>query len=461
MNNKDLKRAILESIGGEENLVNVTHCATRLRLVLKDESKIDEEKLKNTEGIINTIKMGEQYQLIIGPSVKDLYNEFGGISPDINGTNDTPKRKFDVKKIFQNLFSFLGACVGVYIIPLIGGGLVKAGLTLFVQFGLLQATSGTYTTLWFASDAVFQFLPIFIALGAARKLNANEMLAVYTVCIMISPVFISAINDGSALSIFGINIPLISYYNGFLPAVITVVVMAYLERGLKIVIPKSAQQFLLPFLIILIMTPISLLVTGPIAQELGNLLAMPLISMGDYTWVVVTLLGFFMPIMIMFGLHSAVFTFTFTVILPAYGYDPVFMPASLCVHMAMGAVALAVSLKSKNKAIKTTAISACLTTWIGSISEPVVFGVLAQNKFAMIAACLGGGTASLVAGLFGLKCYAVAGSGFMHAPTFIGPESSWVLLVVSIAISIVVSMIVVFTFYKDSKQNEVNIEESL
>lgn len=447
MNYKEIKQQIIDAVGGESNIVNVTHCATRLRLVLKDEEKFKEEEVNKIKGVINTLKMGGQCQLIIGPDVKELYNEFS------QGTTsrgcETKKKKFKISDIFQNLFGFLGACVGIYIIPLIGGGLIKAGLTISVQLGLLTTASDTYTVFWFAADAVFQFLPIFVAIGASRKLNANQMLAVYSVAIMLSPVFLNYVNSGTPLTLFGINMPLISYYNGFLPAVITVVVMAYIERGLKRIIPSAAQQLLLPFLIILIMTPVALLITGPIAQELGNLLAQPLITMSDYTWIVVTVLGFIMPLMIMFGLHSAIFTFTFTVLLPTFGYDPMFMPASFCSHIAMGAVALAIFFKSKNIEIKTNAISSCATIWVGSVSEPVIFGVLAQNKISMIAACIGGGGASLIAGIFGLKCYAIAGSGIMHMPTFIGEESSWTIVIIAMVIAITVSMLIVFIFYED------------
>jgi PTS system beta-glucosides-specific IIC component len=451
MDYKKMKNEIIEHVGGEDNISNVAHCATRLRLVLKDESKFDEDNLRKIDGVINTIKMGGQCQIIVGQNVKDLYEEFAK-SPE--ASYESSGKKFILKDFLYGIGEFMSASIGVAITPIIGGGLIKAILTILVQMGLMSSAGDTYTVLWFASDAVFQFMPIFIAIGASRKLNANTILAVYCVCIMLSPTYAAFVSAGTAVTIFGMNVPLNSYYSTFLPALLTVVVMAYLERILKKIIPNMLQSLLIPFLIVLIMTPISLLVTGPMATVLAEWITKPLIALSGVQWLLIPILGLIMPIMIMFGLHGPIFMFTVMTFVMTYGYDPIVMPASLCSHAAMGAVALAVAIKSKTKTTKENSLSSCLSCWGGGVSEPVIFGVLLQNSRSMVAACLGGMVGAIFAGILGLKNYAMVGSGLLFIPTFVGPESSMWIVVLCVAISIAAGFVLGIVLYKDKEEEQ-------
>jgi PTS system beta-glucosides-specific IIC component len=250
------------------------------------------------------------------------------------------------------------------------------------------------------------------------------------------------------------NVPLNSYYSTFLPALLTVVVMAYLERILKKIIPNMLQSLLIPFLIVLIMTPISLLVTGPMATVLAEWITKPLIALSGVQWLLIPILGLIMPIMIMFGLHGPIFMFTVMTFVMTYGYDPIVMPASLCSHAAMGAVALAVAIKSKTKTTKENSLSSCLSCWGGGVSEPVIFGVLLQNSRSMVAACLGGMVGAIFAGILGLKNYAMVGSGLLFIPTFVGPESSMWIVVLCVAISIAAGFVLGIVLYKDKEEEQ-------
>ncbi len=453
MNYKQMKEEIIANVGGLENIENVTHCATRLRLVLKDDSKFNEDEIKKIDGVLNTLKMGGQCQIIIGEKVKELYAEFSDKPIGSSVETQKDKKSFILKDFLYGIGEFMSASIGVAIVPLIGGGLIKALLTIFVQLGLINSTGDTYTVLWFASDAVFQFMPIFVAIGASRKLNSNMILAIYCVAIMMSPTYVSLVNASTAITIFGINIPLNNYYNTFLPAIFTVVVEAYLESGLKKIIPAKLESLLLPFLVILIMTPVSLIVTGPISTYLANIISKPLIALASYQWLLVPLLGLIMPFLVMFGLHGPLFMFTVVTFVMVYGYDPIVMVASLMSHVAMGAVALAVAIKSKDTETKENAGSSCLSVWGGAVSEPVIFGVLLPNKECMLSACLGGCIGSFVAAILGVKNYAMVGSGLLFIPTFVGPESSIVAVIISVAVSIISAFVLTFLSYKDKKVN--------
>lgn len=452
MNYKEMKKQIIASVGGQDNIVNVTHCATRLRLVLKDTDKFDEDSIKKIDGVVNTLKMGGQCQIIIGHQVKELYNEF---SNDTFATYEAKGKQFNIKDTFTAIGEFMSAAIGPAIVPIIGGGLIKSVLVILTQLNLLSSTSDIYTVFWFAADAVFQFLPIFIAIGVSRKLNSNMMLAIYSVCILISPTFVNAVNSGTVYTIFGIQIPALSYYNAFLPALLTSILACLIEKGLKKVLPDVLQSLLIPFIVVLVMTPLGLLVTGPLSNTIANWLSIPLIQLAQYSQIFIPVLGAIMPFMVMFGLHGPLFTFSMVAFYMTVGYEPLLMPASLCSHLAMGAVALAVSIKSKNQKVKSNAASCCATVWLGAVSEPVIFGVLLQNKISMLAACIGGFAGSLIAGIGGLKCYAVAGSGLFFIPTFIGAESSLILALAASITSIVVAFIVTMMKYRDEDEMDI------
>ena len=203
------------------------------------------------------------------------------------------------------------------------------------------------------------------------------------------------------------------------------------------------------------MTPLGLLVTGPLSNTIANWLSIPLIQLAQYSQIFIPVLGAIMPFMVMFGLHGPLFTFSMVAFYMTVGYEPLLMPASLCSHLAMGAVALAVSIKSKNQKVKSNAASCCATVWLGAVSEPVIFGVLLQNKISMLAACIGGFAGSLIAGIGGLKCYAVAGSGLFFIPTFIGAESSLILALAASITSIVVAFIVTMMKYRDEDEMDI------
>lgn len=180
MDYQKMKQEILLHVGGAENISNVAHCATRLRLELKDDSKFDEKGIQGIEGVVNTLKMGGQCQIIIGQNVKELYEEF---ARDENTEYGKKGKTFVLKDTLYGIGEFMSASIGIAVVPIIGGGLIKAIMTILVQLGLMSSTGDTYTVLWFASDAVFQFFPIFVAIGAARKLKADMVMAVYCVCI--------------------------------------------------------------------------------------------------------------------------------------------------------------------------------------------------------------------------------------------------------------------------------------
>ena len=455
MDYKKMTQQILANIGGEENISNVTHCATRFRLVLKDESKFNEDGIKNIDGILNVIKVGSQFQLIVGENVKYLYAEF---IKDVNLDSDVTKPKHSIKDIIINMGTFVGGAVGPAIVPMIGVGLIKALVTILSQFGLMSSTSDTYSILWLAADAVMQFWPLFAAYGVAKKLDATPTLIMYVVCITLSPAFANYVNTATNVTLFGLDIPLINYYNNFLPALFSAIIACYLEKWLRKVLPDIIQSLLVPFIVVLVMTPISLLFVGRFATLLGEWISIPLLALVDYSFVIVPLLAILMPFLIMFAFHAPIFSFVMVAYIGNFGYDPLFMPASLIAHTAMGAVALAVAIKTKVNKTRGIAISSCSSVWLGSISEPVIFGIVIQNKINTLATMAGALAGGLIAGIAGIKCYALVGSGLLFIPTFVGAESSLIAVLLACLAAAVVAFIITFMFYNDKYTDTADME---
>lgn len=454
MDYKKAKEQILENVGGAENIANIAHCATRLRITLLDNSKFNGDAINGIDGIVNHIKVGSQYQLIVGQNVKYLYAEFEGAVAASTGA--VQKAGMSLKDIFLKLGTFIGAAIGPSIIPVIGGGLVKALLTVLAQFALIDKAGGTYILLWAAADVIMQFWPLFIAYGVAKKMNATVPLIMFVALIPLSPVFASYVSAGTGISLFGMNVQLINYYNNFLPALFGAVAACYLERFLKKIIPELFEGLLVPFLVVLIMTPVSLLIIGPASAELGALVGKPLVAMCNILWLILPVLGALMPFLIIFALHGAVFGFSLVTFLTTFGYDPIFMPASLVSHISMGAVAFAVFLKSKVKKTKAVALSSCSSVWLGSVSEPVIFGVVIQSKINALATMAGGFAGGIVMAIGRVKCYAIVGSSWLFIPTFVGEESSLFMAVMACLVACAVAFIITFIFYKEPEVPKVN-----
>lgn len=447
MDYKKMSDEIISNVGGLDNIANVTHCATRFRLVLLDDSKVNEEAVTSIDGVMGIVRLGNQCQIIIGKEVTEVYKAFLAEHTDFKPI----KKKIELKNIFPAIGDLLGAAIGPAIIPMVGGGIIKSILIMLASTGVMSNTSDVYTVLYFAADACWYFLPILLAYGTAKKLDADVMMSIIISCIMISPTYVEAIASGQSYTVFGLNIPLITYAGSFLPIIFTIVIYAQVEKILKKYIPNIVQIILVPTLSILIMTPIALMVTGPIITWLNNLLSIPAVALSDYLIIIVPLLSVIWPLLIMFGLHQGIFQVLFFAYFSTMGYDPVAMVSFLCAHIAIGTVAIATGLKSKDSKIKEVGFATGITMLVGNISEPAIFGILIRNKVCLISACIASGVAGIYAGITGIKCYVLAGATWGFIPTFVGEESSMFNVVMTCVISTVVSAVLIWRFYKDPK----------
>lgn len=445
----------LKELGGQDNISVVNHCATRLRLTLRDPEKVNIERLKTIPEIMGVVTRGKEIQLIIGTEVSTVYNAFvtygefeeGGKK---NETLDDPeqlqqqKNNYGKKNILAVIVDFISGTF-VPILPiLVAAGLVSAVLNIAVTFFNLSAEGGTYTVLSAINNAGFYFLPLFLGYSAARKLGINPMMGAYLGAILVH----ASIDNAEGLDFLGISIPQVTYNTSVIPVILGVLFMFYVSKGVDRITPKEIKFFMHPLLTILIVTPITLLFLGPLGTFIGRFIADGLNFVNiELGWLSVGLIGALTPLLVMTGTNQALFPLVFTSLAES-GYDAFVLPGMLAANVAVGAAALAVYFRVKKKDTKALALSSGITGVMG-ITEPSIFGILIRFKRPLIGAMVGGGIGGLVAGIFQLKQYAVVSPGIAAIPTFIptdgtGLTSNFWLAIIVLLISVVVSFIVTY-----------------
>lgn len=459
MNYEELSKVILEKVGGKDNVANATHCATRLRLNLKDESIADTEALKATPGIVGVVSKNGQYQIIIGAEVLQVYQKLAKMLPE--------GEKSAAPAPVENKGSFVGRLIdtvtGIFtpILPaLTAAGMIKAVLALLVAFKLVQSSSNTYQVINFMGDATFYFLPILLANSAAKKLGCNPYLAMMLGGILIHPNFISLIatakETGEALTIFGLPIYNASYASSVIPIILGVLLMSKVEPLADKISPKAIKFFTVPLITMFITGIATLCVLGPIGYIISNGIAFVVNTLGDITpWLVPTIIGLFLPFLVMTGTHHALTPIGINNRM-TLGFDTIIYPGQLASNVAQGAAALAVSLKTKDSERKQLCSATGITAVCG-ITEPVLFGVTMKIKTNMVAAMAGGGVGGFFMGLMNTKNYSGGSPGLLTLPSYIGldaPMSNFYFACIGAAIAFVVSFAVSFVLYRDEKADK-------
>ncbi|WP_026892522.1 beta-glucoside-specific PTS transporter subunit IIABC [Lacrimispora aerotolerans] len=413
MNHRELAQAILEQVGGINNITQLVNCATRLRMNFKDESLVHLDQLNKIPGVLGAVKKSGQYQIIIGTDVANVCNEIKAMGLS-EGPVNTGKK---VGKIDALMDIF--AAIFTPVIPAItAAGMIKAILVICVLLGM-EKTSQIYVVLSFIADAGFYFLPIMLAVSSAKKLGCNPYLAAMVGGALLHPAFTQLVTAGEPVHIFGLPIKLINYGSSVIPIILAVWLMTYVERFADKVSPKAVKFFMKPTLTILIVAPIVLVVLGPLGSYIGTGIA----TITDFlnmhvSWLVPTLMGAFMPLLVLTGMHWSFLPVLMTSY-TTYGYEAVMGPGSLVSNVCQGSAALCVSIKTKNKELKQLASSAGVTALMG-ITEPAMYGVTIKFKKILLSVMLGGGVGGFYAGLMGVVRYTSGTPGLLSIPIFIG-----------------------------------------
>lgn len=456
--NKIIAQQVLEAVGGSANIVSVTHCMTRLRFVLKDQSVPNQKEVESIKGVMGVNVVGGQYQVIIGNSVGNVYKELvamSGISDETADYKDEENKNPIVKAL-----DFIAGCMTPLFTAIIAGGLIKVLLVIFgpTLLGVLSAESDTYILMNALGDAPFYFLPVLVAFTASKKLNCNSFLAVMVASVLIYPDVITLLGTDQATHLFGV-IPVVhgSYASSIIPAMLSTILLKYVEIGVDKIVPEWSKNFLKPLLIVLITAPITLCALAPLGLVVGNGLQFVINTIyGFAPWLAMTLFAAAMPFIVMTGMHWAFVPATL-MSLANPGFDLLLLPAMLASNTAQAGATFGVAAKTKDKELREMAIPAGISALLAGVTEPAMYGITLRLRKPMVAACIASGIGGLIAGFTTLKACAFATPCLTAIVQFISPDDSKNIIcaVIIFAVTLVLSFILSFIMTKNEETQQV------
>lgn len=431
---------IIQHMGGKENIVDVIHCATRLRFLLKKKDHVDQEGLKQIHGVAGIQPNAQRFQVIIGTEVEAVFKELIKAGIPNGDQKDTAVKESKDKKLMAQIFDTITGCMTPMIPALTAAGIIKLILTLLTTFSLMSTSSATYRVLDIIGDAAFYFMPILLAVNASKKFHVNTSLAVIVAGVLLHPNFTSWVSNGEPISFLNIPIQSVNYAASIIPSLLMVWIMSYIEKGVDKITPNVLKLILNPSLILLISAPLALIVIGPLGSFAGNALSalIDLLS-GTFGFGLVAILAAAMPFIVMTGMHHAL-TPIFLATFASTGQESLILIAQICANLAQGGATWAVALRSKHKETKELATAAGLSAVMG-ITEPAIYGITLKLKKPMIAAAIGAGVAGLYGGLMHVSVYVMQNS-IMAALAFMGDKG--MSNVIHGVIMIILSMVVPF-----------------
>ena len=460
----ETSKKIIEAVGGAGNISSAGNCMTRLRLVLKDDKKANDEKVQSIKGVKGVMRQGGQYQIIIGNEVSNLFKEFKKLG---NWGEDGGAPQKATGNPVQRLFGFVSGCMTPMLPAMLGTGMLKVVLTLLTTFCGMSTESSTYILLYSFADCFFMFLPVFLGMTIAKKMGGSPMLFMVVGAALCYPNLISlmggSLNElGTFLGmpctyLFGIPVICATYTSSVLPMLLMAPVMKWAEDFADRVSPNVLKAFLKPLLFIIICIPCSLYVLGPIGNVVGNMLSNVFMVMYNAVpWLTVGILSAAMPFIVMTGMHYALIPLCMNN-LATLGFDVIVLVTMFCSNIAQGGATFGVALKTKDEETRSEGIACGISAVVAGVTEPAMYGINMRYMKPMIGAVAGAGIAGLFCGLTGVRGYTMGGSpSFLSIITFIGGEGNPMRGVIFGAIggvmSLVIAAVVSFILYKDPEK---------
>ncbi|PWW43346.1 MULTISPECIES: beta-glucoside-specific PTS transporter subunit IIABC [Paenibacillus] len=442
MDKQQLSKDILKLVGGEENIDQVTHCMTRLRFNLNDNKKADKATLKNTPGVMGVMENGGQFQVIIGNDVPVVYNALVGNmskSPDAKpaASSGTSKKKNPLSAVFD----FISGVFTPILPAITGAGMLKGIVALLLTFGWIDATSSTYIILSAIGDGAFYFLPIILGISTARKLGSNMYIGAAIGASVMHPTITALLAPGENVTFIGLPVVAATYASSVIPILIAIWLASYVEKAIDKVTHASLKLIVVPTVTLLIIVPVMMIAVGPLGVIIGNGLTDGINWLFNNAGLFAGLLvGGAFSLLIITGMHYALVPIMIGSI-ATLGYDYL-IPLMMMANFAQAGSALGVSLKSKNKQIKSLSASTGVTALMG-ITEPAMYGVNMRFKKPFVAALIGAAISGAFVSFFQTKAYVIGGlAGLSGIPMIIGP--TFVYALIGIVIAVVVSAILTY-----------------
>ncbi|MBJ3814723.1 PTS beta-glucoside transporter subunit EIIBCA [Shimwellia pseudoproteus] len=439
-----LARDILQEVGGEANLIGYTRCATRLRLELKQIPPEAVERVKKLTGVITVVLSGDQFQVVIGTHVADVYQAMS----ELVNNNALQAQASQKKRPLDAVISTMSAVFAPIVYILAAAGLLQGALIIIKHFFPAFNTTGTFAVLNFISWSPFAFLPVFIALTASKHFKCNTYIALLCCCALINPdwaALAAKIASGEGLTFLGLPLAKTVYTSSVLPPLFLVWGLSYLERGVNRVLHSVVAPLFTPLICVVVMVPLTLVLIGPLTAGLANGIA------HGYNWLfeaapplAAALIGGVWQVIVIFGVHWGI-TPVIMANFDMYGRDSFQAFQTLAVVGQMVA-AFAVAMKTRQKSFKPVAWSAGFTGVFG-ITEPAIYGVTLRLKKPFICGCIGGAAGAVVASFFSSYYYAYAGlPGLLTIVNAISPENpeSFTGMVMGLGVTVVLTTALVF-----------------
>ena len=412
---------IIKAVGGKENIVKASRCATRLRLVLKETTNEAKENVSNLTGVITVVESGGQFQVVIGTHVGKVFDKVASeLNLDSNTIEDEPKAS-----ILNRIIATMSAVFAPFIYILAAAGILQGCLILINMANPSFSSTGTYEVLSFMSWAPFTFLPIFIAITASKHFKCNAFIAVACCAALVSPTWAeiaSRIADGESVRFLGISLAETTYTSSVLPPLFLVWILSYVERFVDKKLPEVIKSLFTPFICMIVMVPLTILVIGPLSDSLATGIA----NGYNYLYnlapaVAAAVIGGLWQVVVIFGVHWGV-TPMCLANYDLYGMDTFQAFQTIAVIAQVGAV-FGVFVKARNKQTKNIALSAGVTGIFG-ITEPAIYGVNLRFKKPFICGCIAGAIGAVVGSFFNIAYYAYAGlPGLLTVVNSITPDN--------------------------------------
>ena len=440
----EMSRQVLEKVGGLENITQVERCATRLRIHYASKAKVDVEGIKNIENVVGVVAKTGQVQIIIGPTVNDAFNDFLEVSgwtpaagqPTVVQDDGEDDEKKGALYWLNKLGNYCAAIFMPIIPALITGGLILSIKNLLVNYFGISADSGFAVICTTIQSAGFSLLPVWIGWTLANKLRMEPIMGALLGAVLTS----STISGVEGLDFLGIPVPTVTYTSSVIPVVLGVVLMYWVDKGLKKIIPDMFVYFLKPLLTMIIVVPITLIVLGPIGTELSGAVGVGVQALFNAAGIIaLPILSALNPYMVMFGLDKAI-TPIIVQNLAELGYDPAIIPFNFISNIAVGGSALAVAFALRDKSQRGMIASFGITALCG-VTEPAFYGSLIMRPRVLVGTACGAVVGGILGAILGLKSYVMGGCpGFLSLLFFVDPSGSVNGMVVAIVVGIVTAV---------------------
>ena len=479
---QDAKK-LLELVGGRENIKAVSHCVTRMRFVLFDESKANTEEIEKLKSVKGSFTQAGQYQVIIGNEVDLFYNDF----KEVSGLEGVSKEqaKVDAKSnqtALQRIMSTLAEIFAPIIPAIVVGGLILGfrnileAVPMFNELGEFTLREGKQTIvqmstfwngvnhfLWLPGEAIFHFLPVGITWSVTRKMGTTQILGIVLGITLVSSQLLNAYDVAKAVEEgtvpfwdFGFTkINMIGYQAQVIPAMLAGFTLSYLERFFKKIIPDAVQMIFVPFFALLISIIVAHTILGPIGWKIGSAISSVVYKglTSTLNWLFAAVFGFFYSPLVITGLHHMTNAIDLELInsttTATQQGTTLLWPMIALSNIAQGtAVAATLFINRGNTAIKEVGVPAWISAWLG-VTEPAMFGVNIKYRYPFLAAMIGSSLAGLFSVITNTGALSIGVGGIPGILSF--PFNKWPTFFVAMLISIAVTFVLTVLFSKRQK----------